>query len=94
MVTARTSVKREDIETKVLTYRNKKKIIDDLLTEDMSNIIMEGEDLDELIKRFEDSLGSILDKHTPEKTKRITSRKKKPWYSENLKEQKNARYEG
>ena len=87
-VTARTSVKREDIETKVLKYRNKKKINYDLLTEDISNIIVEGEDLDELIKRFEDSLRSILDKHAPEKTKRITLRKKKPWYSEELKEQK------
>ena len=81
MVMARTSVKREDIETKVLTCRNKKKINYDLLTEDISNITMEGEDLDELIKRFEDSLRSILDKHAPEKTKRITLRKKKPWYS-------------
>ena len=49
---------------------------------------MEGEDLDEVIKRFEDSLGSILDKHAPEKTKGITSRKKKLLYSEILKEQK------
>ena len=57
MVTARTSVKREDIESKVLTYRNKKKINNDLVTEDISNIIMEGEDLDELIKTSEDSFG-------------------------------------
>ena len=45
-VTARTSIKREDIEAKVLTYRNKKKINYDLLNEDISNIIMEGEDQD------------------------------------------------
>ena len=77
MVTARTSVKREDIGTKVLPYRNKKKIYYNLLTEDISNITAEDEDLDKLIKRFEDCLRSILDKHAPEKTKRITSRKKK-----------------
>ena len=50
---------------------------------------MEGEDLDQIIKRFEDALGSILDKHALEKAKRITLRKeKKLWYSENLKEQR------
>ena len=68
MVTARTSVKKEDI--KVLTYNSKKKINYDLLTEDVSNIIVEEEDLDELIKRFGDSLRSILDKHAPEKRPR------------------------
>ena len=45
---------------------------------------MDGEDLEELIKRFEGSLESILDKQAQE---RITLRKKKPWYSETLKEQ-------
>ena len=69
MVTARTSVKREDIETKVLTYRNKKKINYNLITKDISNIIMEGEDLYELIKRFEDSLGSILENMLQKKPK-------------------------
>ena len=54
MVIATTSLKSEDIETKVLTNRNRKMNYD-LLTEDNSNIIMEGEDLDELIKRFENS---------------------------------------
>ena len=59
MVTVKTTVKGEDIETKVLTCRNKKKINYDVLTKDISNIIVKGEDLDELIKRFEDSLGYI-----------------------------------
>ena len=47
---------------------------------------MEGEDLNELIKRFEDSLRSILDKHAPEQTNRITLKRKKLFYSEYLKE--------
>ena len=71
-------MKREDIETKVLTYRNKKKKYD-LLTEDISNISMEGEDLNDLIKRFDDSLKSIIDRHAPEKTRWITLRMKKLW---------------
>ena len=38
-------------------------------------------------KDLRTNLRSILDKHVPEKTKRIMLRKKKLWYSEDLKEQ-------
>ena len=44
--------------------------------------------LDELIRSFEGNLKDALDKVAPERTKEITSRRKQPWFGEQLKSQK------
>ena len=45
-------------------------------------------DLISLITKFEGILKINLDKHTPEKTKRITVRDTKSWFTESIREQK------
>ena len=77
MVTEKHQSKKKILKLKSSHTETRRKIDYHLLTEDISNIIMEGEDLDELIKRSDDSLRSILKKHAPEKTKQITLTKKK-----------------
>ena len=45
-------------------------------------------DLETLLKLFENDIISTLDKHAPLKTRRVTHRKKQPYYNEQLRNQK------
>jgi len=72
---------------KEVTYRNMKNIDKDELIKDLKEITRTAEeidDLDELVETYDRSLKTLLDKHAPEKTKRVTIRPKLVWYDTKL----------
>ena len=52
------------------------------------NVLYDQKDLDILVHSFEKDLKIMMDKHAPLRVKKITTRKKYPWFSEAVKEQK------
>ena len=52
---------------------------------DLADINLKGDNLDGIISEFETKLKQTLDKHTPEVTKKITERKRQPWFDDNIK---------
>ena len=52
---------------------------------DLADINIKGDDLGGIISEFETKLKHTLDKHAPEVTKKITERKRQPWFDDNIK---------
>ena len=82
------SIEREDTETKSVTHRNLKDLDQQAFEDEIRTEYPDDQKLDELIRTFESNLKDALDKVAPEKTKKITSRRKQPWFGEQLKSQK------
>ena len=76
VVLQQTSIKREDIETKLVTYRNLKNLDQWLFEDKIRTEYPEDQKLDELIRSFERNLRDGLDKVAPERIKKITSTRK------------------
>ena len=49
------------------------------------------EDLDQMVTTLENNLSNLLEKHTPEATKTVTIKPKRPWYSKQVEIQKEVR---
>ena len=88
VVLCQKSIEREDIETKSVTYRNLKNLDEQAFEDEIRTEYPDDQKLDELIRSFEGNLRDVLDKVAPERTKIITSRRKQPWFGEQLKGQK------
>ena len=88
VVLCQTSIEREDIETKSVTYRNLKDLDRQAFEDEMRTEYPDNQKLYELIRSFESNLKDALGKVAPGKTKKITSRRKQPCFGEQLKSQK------
>ena len=55
-----------------------------MFAQDLADIDLKGDDLDGIISEFETKLRQTLDKHSPEVTKKITERKRQPWFDDNI----------
>ena len=75
VVLCQTSIKREDIETKSVTYRNLKNQDQWAFEDQIRTEYSEDPKLDEHIRCFESNLRDALGKVEPERKKKITSRK-------------------
>ena len=68
---------------KEITYHKLKKT--NMFALDLAEMDLKGDDLDSIISEFETKLKQTLDKHAPEVTKKITERKRQPWFDDNIK---------
>ena len=85
-VLCQTSIEREDIETKLVTNSNLKDLERQAFEDEIRTESPDDQKVDELIRSFEGNLRDAQDKVTPER-KKITSRRKQPWFGEQLKSQ-------
>ena len=56
-----------------------------MFTLDLADMDLKGDDLDSIISEFETKLKQTLDIHAPVVTKKITERKRQPWFDDNIK---------
>ena len=87
-------VSKPDLEVKDIKYRKYKAIELDAFSHDLSESELCNKsfsDLDELVSCYQDTLSRLIDKHAPEKSKRIVVRPKQPWYNDNVDNVKRAR---
>ena len=47
------------------------------------------DNIDDAVRMLDIELTRVLDLHAPLKTRRVTDRKKEPWYEDHVKQQKN-----
>ena len=84
------SIDKPPIESKECTYRK----IKDLNRSELSLALQkrlrdfEVENLEQMIKSFNDTVTSVLDEFAPERNKKILQRQTNPWFSDRIKEQK------
>ena len=76
------------LQVKEMSFRKLKDINPEEFTSDLNFNMGIEDDLDVLIEKFEDGLCMVLDKHAPIKTKKITERKKRAWFNDEVKEAK------
>ena len=78
------------IESKECTYRKLKDLNrSELLLELQKQLSdFEVENLEEMIKSFNDTITSVLDEFASERNKKILQRQTNPWFSDRIKEQK------
>ena len=84
------SIDKPPIEPKECTYRKIKDINRTKLSLELQKrlIDFEAENLEEMIKLFNDTITSVLDEFAPVKNKIILQRQTNPWFSDRIKEQK------
>ena len=88
VVLCQTSIESEDIGTKLVTYRNLNDQEQQAIEDEIRTGYQDDQKLDELVRSFECNLREALHKVAPERTKKTTSRRKEPWFREQLKSQK------
>ena len=82
------NIPKESCNRKEITYRKLKDVDLAQLVREMSLEDIKTENLDEMVQMLEENLSKALNKQTPVVTKVITERKKKPWFGDDLKQQK------
>ena len=82
------NIPKEDCAQKEVTYRMLKDVDISQLVKDMSLEEIKTEKLDELVVMLEENFLTALNNQAPEVTKVITERKRKPWFGDDLKQQK------
>ena len=84
------SIDKPLIESKECTYRKIKDLNrSELLLElQKQRSDFKVENLEEMIKSFNDTITSVLDEFAPERNKKILQRQTNPWFSDRIKEQK------
>ena len=84
-ITTQLAVERMDIEKQTVTYRKVNKIDTDCMSDEKSDFEgLQHLDLNEMVRNLNSILAKSLDKHAPEKTKTILTRKKNPWFTDSL----------
>ena len=86
--------KKPEKQRRTITYRKIRDIDSEKFAQDIqgSTLISDpAEDLDDLVNQYNSSLGSILDKHAPVRTKQVMLRSNTPWYTEDIQEAKRRR---
>ena len=82
------NIPKENCARKEITYRKLKDVYLPQLVKDMSLEEIKTENLDKMVGMLEEKFSTVLDSQVPEVTKVITERKKKPWFGDDLKQQK------
>lgn len=85
-----TSLLKENITRKSISYRKLNDINMSAFEHDIrsSSLGNPGDSLESLVSKLEDQLRTVLDAHTPLKTREITIRTKYLWFNDNIKQQK------
>ena len=84
------SVTKQNMEMKEITFPCIKDIDYELFAKDLHLDNIEESELDSMVESFNKRLQTTLDSHTPEIRKIITTRPKNPWFTPELKLQKQA----
>ncbi|KAH3737742.1 hypothetical protein DPMN_044336 [Dreissena polymorpha] len=79
-----TKVKKENIISKSITYRNFKDIDHSEFSSDISEFKQESDDIDTYVELFEDEMKRLVDKHAPEQEKMQICRNPKPWFNQRI----------
>ena len=82
------SIPKEDCAQKEITYRKLKDVDLSQVVKDMSLEEIKTENLDEMVEILEENFSIALNNQAPEVTQVITERKNKPWFGDDLKQQK------
>ena len=82
------NIPKENCARKEITYMKLKDVDLSQLVKDISLEEIKTENLDEMVGMLEEKFSPTLDNQAPEATKVITERKKKPWFGDDLKQQK------
>ena len=84
------SAPKEDTVIKTIKYKKLHEIDTDTFISDLQDIEMRSqmEDVNQMVDLYETTLSETLNKHAPTLSKTIVTRPKKPWYSDNVKQQK------
>ena len=81
-------IPKENCTRKKITYRKLRDVDRTQLVKDMSLEETKTDKLDDMVEKLERNFVAAINKQAPEITKVITDRKKKPWFGDELKEQK------
>ena len=79
---------KEPLSKQQISYRNYKGINLVELQKDISAEHPDTDNVDDLVAWFEEKAKSVIDKHAPERTKTVTVRNKKPWFSAEVRQQR------
>jgi hypothetical protein len=79
-----TKVRKENIVSKSVVFRNFKDMDDIQFSDDLSQISICSESVDKCIEQFEDEIKNLLNKHAPMKEKMQIYRAPKPWFNEDI----------
>ena len=84
------SIDKPPIESKECTYRKIKDLHRSELSLELQKWLsdFEVENLEEMIKSFNDTITSVLNEFAPERNREILQRQTNPWFSDRIKEQK------
>ena len=81
-------IPKENCTRKEIPYRKLRDVDRTQLVKDMSLEEIKTDELDDMVEKLEGNFMAAINKQAPEIMKVITDRKKKPWFGDNLKEQK------
>ncbi len=76
---------------KEVTFRKLRSIDVEAFSADLASselVVNPPNDLGELVSAYSSTLGTLLDKHAPEKTRNMVDRPKEPWYTDQIKQEK------
>ena len=84
------NVPKEEVTTKLSTFRKLRKIDHQHMQKKLSEfkIPKDCNDIDTLVQQLESNFKSVLDEYAPLQSKKLTIRKKNPWFTDIIKEQK------
>ena len=84
------SIPREVITTQTSSFRKLSNINVQQMQQDLSQIEISENitDIDLIVQEIEEQFKKVMDMHAPVQTKKLTHRKKYPWFSDSVKEQK------
>ena len=84
------SVTKQNMERKEITFHHIKDVDYEIFDKDLHLDNIEESELDSMVESFNNRLQTALDSHTPQIRKNITTRPKNPWFTPELKLQKQA----
>ena len=81
------NIKKDPLPIKEVEFRKFKDINMEMFANDMDLDSIDGTNLDELLQSFNEKITDALNIHAPIQKSKITNRKSRPWYNEDLKKQ-------
>ena len=79
-----TNVKKENITSKMVKFRNFKDMDNSAFANDLSELSIDSENVNTFVENFEDKIKRVVDRHAPLKEKMKICRVPKPWFTENI----------
>lgn len=80
------NVRKPKVTSKVTTIRPYGDIDPTKFKQDLKRLKYEGDNIDELVEKFEKDMLNLLEKHCPLKRKRISERKLEAWFNTNIRQ--------